>query len=415
MIAAASLTGCTQNDSEKSADQLNKSKQANEQSVSNDGNDTASEKNSETVVRFEKERSFGSTDEILIGEIATIVVDEKSRVYIADKDQATIHVFSPEGNYLTSLGREGRGPGEFTAIYEQSTTMNIFSNRLYITDYTIGTVLFPHRVNIFSLEDFSFSHSINLNSINKEEYEDDLEGHYLKKIYPQSDGLFLAAYQRPYNEYLESESLIKYVIQDSARNIISEPIFEQKDLTYLTYDYERIIRMHSFPFFEKSQFIASNDYFYLVNTKNISIDVYDLNFNHVRKIEHPFENKRFNKNEILEYYDDTNYMTQLGYDEGQKISLKMIQEAENLPDYWPAIQEMLIDDENRLWVSTIVEDFDIYEWWVLEETGELITKFEWPRDEPIEVVRNGKMYTRETDEETGLQQLVRYRVEMEEK
>lgn len=50
---------------------------------------------------------------------------------------------------------------------------------------------------------------------------------------------------------------------------------------------------------------------------------------------------------------------------------------------------------------------------VREEISELIAKFEWPRDEPIEVVNNGKMYTRQTDDETGLQQVVRYGIEME--
>ena len=74
---------------------------------------------------------------------------------------------------------------------------------------------------------------------------------------------------------------------------------------------------------------------------------------------------------------------------------------------------MFVDDENRLWISTIVEDFDVYEWWVLEENGEMITRFEWPRDEPIEMIKNDYLYTKETEDETGVQQVVRYRVEME--
>jgi len=74
---------------------------------------------------------------------------------------------------------------------------------------------------------------------------------------------------------------------------------------------------------------------------------------------------------------------------------------------------MKIDDLDRLWIATTVEDMSVYEWWVLEETGELITKFKWLRDEPIEVVKNGYMYTRETEEETGLQTIVKYRIEME--
>jgi hypothetical protein len=65
-----------------------------------------------------------------------------------------------------------------------------------------------------------------------------------------------------------------------------------------------------------------------------------------------------------------------------------------------------------LWISTTVEDFDIYEWWVLKASGELITTFEWPRNEPIEVIKNGKMYTRQRNEETGLERVVRYGIEI---
>ncbi|MBP3193345.1 hypothetical protein [Natronogracilivirga saccharolytica] len=39
------------------------------------------------------------------------------------------------------------------------------------------------------------------------------------------------------------------------------------------------------------------------------------------------------------------------------------------------------------------------------------SRFEWPRDESIEVVKNGYIYTLQTDEETGLQQINRYRFE----
>lgn len=369
---------------------------------------------SETILEVEFVRGvvYNSKDHI-IGEIATITVDEKNQVYIADEDQTTIHVFSPDGNYLTSLGREGRGPGEFTAVYERSTTMDIHSNWLYVTDFIYGSVVFPHRINVFSLEDLSFSHTINLIPSNKNEYKEKLEGYYPKRIYPRNDGLFLAVYHRRPSEYRDAESFIRYVIQDSVGNIMSDPIFEQKDLTYLTYTYpSEITHMHSFPFFEKSLFIVSDDdHLYFANTKEFSIDIYDLNHSHVRNIKYPFNNKIFNKEEIIDYYDKINYMTQLDRYKGDKIALQMIHDAENLPETWPALNEMLIDDENRLWISTIVEDFDIYEWWILEDNGELITKFEWPRDEPIEAVRNSYMYTRETDEETDLQQVVRYRIE----
>jgi len=75
------------------------------------------------------------------------------------------------------------------------------------------------------------------------------------------------------------------------------------------------------------------------------------------------------------------------------------------------LTDMVIDDQDRLWVATTVDDMNVFEWWVLEESGEVVTRFDWPRSKPIEVVRNGHVYTRETDENTGLQQVVRYRIE----
>ena len=85
-----------------------------------------------------------------------------------------------------------------------------------------------------------------------------------------------------------------------------------------------------------------------------------------------------------------------------------------VPDTWPAMDNMIIDDDGRLWIATIVEDLDVFEWWLLEETGELLSKFKWPRDEPIVTVKNGKVYTRQTDVETGLERVVRYGIEMAE-
>ena len=71
-----------------------------------------------------KEVRYGDTNDVIIGQIelqavfepnrATdrIAVDEVGRVYIGDFQQNTIHVFEPDGTWLTNLGREGSGPGE---------------------------------------------------------------------------------------------------------------------------------------------------------------------------------------------------------------------------------------------------------------------------------------------------------------
>ena len=301
-------------------------------------------------------------------------------------------------------------------IYGYTTMITQF-NRLYVTDLADMTNTFPFRLHTFSLDDLSFSKTIDLLAENKSTF-DELNGHYSKNILPLKNGTFLVSYHRSPNEYQEQDSFIHYVIQNSSGIIIDGPILRQKDRKQLSTEIKSVYRgrindyiaITSFPFFGKSILeVSADDTIFAVNhTEEFKIDVYSIETDLVRTIVHDFNNVPFNEDDVIDRYQRTNYKEELG--EGAVV--KMIEEVEQLPTHWPAIQEMLIGSDNRLWVSTIVEDFDVYEWWVLEESGELITTFEWPRDEPIEVIKNGKMYTRQTDEETGLQQVVRYGIEI---
>lgn len=39
--------------------------------------------------------------------------DSKANIYVGDSGEANIKIFSPDGTYLRSVGRQGKGPGEF--------------------------------------------------------------------------------------------------------------------------------------------------------------------------------------------------------------------------------------------------------------------------------------------------------------
>jgi len=83
-----------------------------------------------------------------------------------------------------------------------------------------------------------------------------------------------------------------------------------------------------------------------------------------------------------------------------------------IPDTWPALQRMFADNTGRLWVSVYTENDEINKWYILEESGELLARFVLPGETTIARVNDNSLYTRETDEETDLQQVVRYRVEL---
>ncbi|WP_069130078.1 6-bladed beta-propeller [Rhodohalobacter halophilus] len=365
------------------------------------------------TIRFVKDQVFGDTDTVFLGRIWDVDVDSENRVYIADAGNVTIHVYDYDGSYETSIGRQGRGPGEFPHI-TQHTRIHAKQDELFVT----GTEwMFSNNVQVFSLNDYSLSGGVLFRESDKKKFSPQLENYFPRSVYPLENEKFLVAYEQVRSpEYLEGgENKIMYYLHDQNGAIVGGPILEQKDRTYLYQVHQGIgYNYYAFPFYGKSIFTVSEDgYLYTAFSDEFRIDVRATNGEIVRSIEHSFNPIQTTRRELIGKYERID-MSRLDFNEGDNMALQMIREAENLPDVWPVMNEILIDNENRIWVSTIVENFDIYEWWVLENTGEVITKFDWPRNKPIEVVKNGYMYTRQTDAETGLQQVVRYRIEFEE-
>lgn len=63
---------------------------------------------------FEREISIGDSPEKTIGMLGLFTVDYLGRIYISDFQQSTVHLFDPDGVYITSIGRGGSGSGEYT-------------------------------------------------------------------------------------------------------------------------------------------------------------------------------------------------------------------------------------------------------------------------------------------------------------
>jgi hypothetical protein len=363
-------------------------------------------------VIFDREITYGTTNNIVVGEIASFAVDNQSRVFIADEGQTAIEIFTPDGHYLKSLGRRGKGPAEFGAI-TSNTCIKIHAGRLYVSDYTNPSNFFPDRIQVFSLDSLAFIHTAKLLADNKDDYKK-LAGEYPGNVYPLSNGKFLVGYRKIPNEYRDSTSFIHYVIQNSAGNIIKGPVFQRKDRINLVYLNKTakisILVIYPFPFYGKSLLILSDKgrLFVAKNTQRFKISVYDVHGKYMRSFQHAFHKVALSRNKLIHRYKHKD-MSQLG----KGVAVKMIQHAHNLPKTWPALHSMLMDDQNRLWISTIVKNQKVYRWWVLNKKGKVLAKFNWPRDKPIKVIKNGYIYTMETNKKTEVQQIVRYKIQMQ--
>ena len=69
----------------------------------------------ETITPEELWRMGGDDDdeEVIFGVLTSIATDSEGNVYLLDMQLSQVYVYSADGEYLNTIGREGEGPGEF--------------------------------------------------------------------------------------------------------------------------------------------------------------------------------------------------------------------------------------------------------------------------------------------------------------
>lgn len=348
---------------------------------------------SRETINLQKDAVYGDLERDFIGKMGDITVDCLGRVFIADIQKQLIYVFESDGQFITQLGRKGNGPGEFSYI----KSLQITNNFLYAFDANFGI----QRVNVFTLDTQATDKTILL-ARNRSEYGSLVKAYPgVHKIFVRNDSTYLALFvaqnTNPQKEWqnVELNGLLYFL--DSTGKIIFNKLFEFTE-EIRTYKWGLVPFK---PFFGNTFTVISQDNsIYWAEPDQFLIKVYSPDGTYRHAFYYPLKKIFLTQESAVEAKVHDLYIRNMKY--------------MDLPETWPVLTDMKIDDEDRLWIATTVEDMSVYEWWILQKDGEMITRFEWPRDEPIEVIKNGYIYTRETEKETGLQQIVRYRIEFEE-
>lgn len=348
-------------------------------------------------ITLQKDKVIGDSEmnEGVLGRIGDIAVDDSGRIFIADLQQKTIHIFTPDGRLLKNLGRNGSGPSEFGHIFD----MKIQGDRLFVFDPTL------YRLNFYSLKSLTFDHVEGLFFQDWEDIQNIKEASPVK-FYDWGDHNMLIGFNQ-----IMGSSIYYYIVKNSNHRtkIISKPILIQQNdnQSWVEVEYHNgTTGSIDLPFGRKSLIAVTEDRHILSAwSDRFLIKKYDPQGTYLRAWYYPYNNLRLTQSDI------DSYATSMGGAFAADIQ-KAINENEP-PATWPALNDIIIDDQNQFWVSTIVKDMTVYQWWVLKSTGELMTRFIWPRSKEIKEIKNGYLYTRETEEETGLQQIVRYRIEMD--
>lgn len=335
------------------------------------------------------EVSYGDTDEIFLGQITGTGVDDTGRVFIADNDKKTIHVYSSDGEHLMQLGGEGKGPGEFGNV----SNLMVGEEYLYAYDWS------QRRVNVFSLDDFEFSHTIPL--MREDMNVEELSGRYPGQFYLRNDSTLLVSYTEPFQgDDLDEVRHHSFYEVDMEGRILPDKIFEHRmgEMLYDQIGGGGFMFMVS-PFGRKPLMaVDKEDKIYLAWSEDFLVKVHHPDGTYERAFYYPYRKSPMDVDEVIAQYENE--------------SMHEMVRSADAPKTWPALNSLTVDDENRLWISTYTDDGETYDWWVVDEYGGLLGLFTWPRERMIQTVKNGYLYARQTDE-MDLTEIVRYQVWMD--
>ena len=348
---------------------------------------------------------YTDTKQVLLGPlIKDIAVDEQGQVYMADYRKKRVHVYNPDGSFNRSIGREGKGPGEFQMIWD----IEVLNNELFVLDYG------QSKISVFDVETSQhraeFDISLNNNSTQQPSWINQTQklrfSYSPTKFYIKSDGNYLIIFSdedvgRAGN--IEGRTYEISLFNPRTGNYLEHELFSFKWSGRVLLNKQ--IVMFNVPYKRSSQFDYFDGQLVYGWTEALLFKFFNEDGTYQRTIYYPQKHVTLTKERALSLYKKNN-------SNGDNKPFNAVQN-DTLPETWPAFNSFLVDDEKRLWVSVFTDQPETYEWWVLAESGKLLGRFNWPRQRDLKEVKNGYAYTLEKDEETGLQQVVRYRIEME--
>ena len=363
-------------------------------------------------IRFTKEITYSLPDSLTdswyysvggLGWFAGLAVSSDGNVFIGDYTNLQVRAFDADGLFLASMGYRGRGAGEFLSI----SAITILDDELHVFDPRLV------RESIFSTQSMRL---IKDKEVYLHRTSDSIEElglrHMHHKIYLLPNQHYLTGYMehptdgrrgsKTFN--LDQKRPIHYFIKNEEGELLSTNNIKlfNYEIIFTERNGRQFFNFFPLPFLNRSLITLSKDsQIYTAWTDTALVKTYDNKGTYLGSYFFPRERKNLTRKEVLAY-------AKFGSDNTQQL----IQYAE-LPEYWPALNGLIVDDNKRLWVSFIdkKDDEAVNKWMVLDPSGELLATFTWPDALSIEEIMNNHIYTLETQPD-GQQRIVRYRFEL---
>ncbi|MDR9418466.1 hypothetical protein [Gracilimonas sp.] len=317
-----------------------------------------------------------------VNNIGDIAVDEAGNLYLVNNHKKRIEVFGPGGEKVTNIGKPGSDPGDF----QKPVYLQVVGNHLYAYDNSLN------RGYQYSLSAYDLRNTTYFRSVVQSIETDSLKDAQPFSIRIMEDENYLAVFQKVYAP--ENRQLFMYRVNLEGE-FISDQLLSFKNRNLYVDETKNPPLIMMLPYEPETLFATdSQSNLYSAFSEQFLIEIRNSKGEHMEDRYYPFVKQNLIRSDAIELFTDT-------------FQRRAIRRAD-LPEKWPALSKILIDDEDRLWVATIVNDLNTYRWYVMEPSGEPLATFVLPRDLEIEVVKNGYVYIKQYNSRAFFDQVKRY-------
>jgi hypothetical protein len=305
--------------------------------------------------------------------VRSIDVDSRGEVYVSDFPDARITVLSGDGSVVRTIGRKGQGPGEYQFI---SNVQLLGGDSLLVYDQGLN------RVTVYSPGADRVAYTVNFSQASRKP-----PPYWVRKL--PDERAFLAAYRTPFaasgDPALDANrrEVLALLNEDGSIRRDSLVVFPGEE--FLVVRRPGAVSVGPNPFGRRGVFgVGAGSRIYVGWTDGVDIDVYSPEGSRLADLRAPSEPPRVTGDDVRAAEADL------------RPEFKRVLSAA-VPETWPAMRGIVVDDRDRLWVMLTGPRKRGEEGLVLNSAGERVASLRLPDGLDIRVIRGGLAYSVESD------------------
>lgn len=319
------------------------------------------------------------------GYLYGLTVDNEQNIYISDVLAGNIKQFSSKGEFITTIGRQGKGPGEFMVpknISINKDLLHVFDDQLLrLTSFEIG-----------DSTELKSTMSINKNG-------NSVPDQVLTTNNGKKYSIATPAYTK---ENLDQKKEVKVSLLDENGAIVKQSFLKTSAQEYVAIKNGDEFAVGVMPFGNKPLFEVGGDntLYYAYNNK-MKLFKYTSDGELVNEFSYEVDEKVPLKDE-----DWKKELERLRYDSNALYDLK--EKADK--KYLPIFDWFVVDNKNRMWIAVNTKDRENYRLLILDQEGNNISSTALPRSTELKVIRDNYAFGIKKAED-NTHSVVRYKIQ----